>query len=283
MNSSEEKIELQEICINNDNNCRPIGIFWDLETCRIPDGKSVKHLVKRIIDYIIVDQMIDKIDVFYCFCDSIKLTKRLINQLNQSNVDILHVNSGSKQFDSKLRTRIEQFLYRYAINSTKLVLITADLSLITVLRMAKTRGSEVTLIYGKNIRANHLLTEDVVYNCIEFDSIIDGLKSSYNSRFGRSYNRNNSLIDKRLSYYSKRKRFHKKISRNRCYTSETIDSNHNSMAFTEQPNRLIDDQLVVCDQTIVNSCDDQSIINEEKSKCEVFTDFCCYFCNCIIS
>jgi len=122
MNSSEEKIELQEICINNDNNCRPIGIFWDLETCRIPDGKSVKQLVKRIIDYIIVDQMIDKIDVFYCFCDSIKLTKRLINQLNQSNVDILHVNSGRKQFDSKLRTRIEQFLYRYAMNENQISL-----------------------------------------------------------------------------------------------------------------------------------------------------------------
>jgi len=167
---------------------------------------------------------------------------------------------------------------------TKLVLITADLSLMSVLRIAKTRGSEVTLIYGKSIRANQLSAEDVVHNYIEFDSIIDGLKSSYNSRFGRSFNRNNSLIDKRLSYYSSRKRFHKKISRNnRCYTSETIDSNHNSMAFTSQPNRLIDDQFIVCDQTIVNSCDDQSIINEEKSKCEVFTDFCCYFCNCIIS
>jgi hypothetical protein len=282
MNSNEEKIELQEICINNEN-CRPIGIFWDLETCRIPDGKSVKQLVKRIIDYVIVDQMIDKIDVFYCFCDSIKLTKRLINQLNQSNVDILHVNSGRKQLDSKLRTRIEQFLYRYAINETKLVLITADLSLMSVLRMAKTRESEVTLIYGKSIRANQLLTEDIVDNCIEFDSTIDGLKSSHNSSFRRSFSRNNSLIDKRLSYYSKRKRFHKKISRNRSYNSETIDSNHKSMAFTEQPKRLIDDQLIVCDQTIVNSCDDQSIISEEKSKCEDITDFCCYFCNCIIS
>ena len=65
--------------------------------------------------------------------------------------------------------------------------------------------------------------------------------------------------------------------------SETIDSNHKSMAFTEQPKRLIDDQLIVCDQTIVNSCNDQSIISEEKSKCEDFTDFCCYLCNCIIS
>jgi citrate lyase gamma subunit len=282
MNSSEEKIELQEICINNDNNYRPIGIFWDLETCRIPDGKSVKQLVKRIIDFVIVDQIIDKINVFYCFCDSIKLTKRIINQLNQSNVDILHVNSGRKQLGSKLRTTIEHFLYRYAINETKLVLITTDLSLMSVLRMAKTRGSEVTLIYGKNI-SNQLLTEDIVDNCIGFDSITDGLKSSYNSHFRRSFNRNNSLIDKRLSYYSKRKRFHKKIWRNRCYNSETIDSNDKPMTFTEQPKRLIDDQLIVCDQTVVNSCDNQSIVSEENSKCEDFTDFCCYFCNCIVS
>ena len=64
----------------------PIGIYWDIENCMVPNGKSAQSIVKKIRDKFLGGR---KLIDFICVCDTSKLPITVIDGLNHAEVSIL--------------------------------------------------------------------------------------------------------------------------------------------------------------------------------------------------
>ena len=72
----------------------PIGVFWDIENCRVPRGKSALSLVQRIRDEFFTNH---KEVEFMCVCDINKENRDVIHELILAQVGLsLKFNSRSK-------------------------------------------------------------------------------------------------------------------------------------------------------------------------------------------
>ena len=61
----------------------PIGVFWDIENCHVPRGKSAQTIVQRIRDKFFTGQR--EVE-FMCVCDISKESKAIIQELNYAQV-----------------------------------------------------------------------------------------------------------------------------------------------------------------------------------------------------
>ena len=61
----------------------PIGVFWDIENCNVPRGKSALGIVQRIRDKFFTGQR--EVE-FMCVCDISKESKEVIQELNYAQV-----------------------------------------------------------------------------------------------------------------------------------------------------------------------------------------------------
>lgn len=105
---------------------RRAGIYWDIENCNVPSGKSVVELVQRIRSLVVKNHFIE--NEFVVVCDSSKLDKGILNDLNDCQVTVIHVNSTSKNAaDDKLKQCIQRFvdLFDSVGQPTALVLISS--------------------------------------------------------------------------------------------------------------------------------------------------------------
>ena len=61
----------------------PIGVFWDIENCRIPKGKSATAIVNRIREVFYPGRR--EVE-FMCVCDTTKEKKEVLEELNRAQV-----------------------------------------------------------------------------------------------------------------------------------------------------------------------------------------------------
>jgi len=100
---------------------RPIGIFWDIENCSVPCGRSVIKLVENIRQFVI-DRGFRESE-FLVVCDTHKCSHELLDDLNSSQVTVVHVSSSAKNAaDDKLKQQIIRFIDIHGYNSALLVL-----------------------------------------------------------------------------------------------------------------------------------------------------------------
>jgi meiosis arrest female protein 1 len=110
------------------DNIRPIGIFWDIENCSVPCGRSAVKLVEKIRQFIIDKGFREK--EFLVVCDTHKCPNELIDDLNSSQVTVVHVNSSAKNAaDDKLKQQICRFVETHGYQSALLVLTGMSLAL----------------------------------------------------------------------------------------------------------------------------------------------------------
>lgn len=125
-----------------------IGIFWDIENCQVPYGKSASELVQTIRRYLELEHPECRYAYdFVAACDVFRLreTQRITDQLNKVGVDVLHVNGMLKNAaDDKLKECIEKFADRHG-EDARLVLISGDADFAPAVRAARRKGEIVGL------------------------------------------------------------------------------------------------------------------------------------------
>jgi len=61
----------------------PVGIFWDIENCSVPNGRSAFHLAQKFRESFGAGKR--EVE-FMCVCDTLKETGEVINDLNKAHV-----------------------------------------------------------------------------------------------------------------------------------------------------------------------------------------------------
>ncbi|XP_048575860.1 uncharacterized protein LOC5520570 isoform X1 [Nematostella vectensis] len=111
--------------VRNINSEEPIGVFWDIENCPVPRGKSALSVVGKIRKVFFANKR--EVE-FMCVCDINKEKKEVIEDLNKAQVTVVHINATSKNAaDDKLRQSLRRFAQSYPSPAT-VILVSGDIN-----------------------------------------------------------------------------------------------------------------------------------------------------------
>ena len=83
----------------------PIGVFWDIENCHVPKGKSALHFVSKIRNEFFVGHAEAE---FMCVCDTKKECPDTIQELQDAQVSFHNYNSC--MFSTKITKYFEDIV-----------------------------------------------------------------------------------------------------------------------------------------------------------------------------
>uniref|UniRef100_H2Z5V1 NYN domain-containing protein n=1 Tax=Ciona savignyi TaxID=51511 RepID=H2Z5V1_CIOSA len=101
--TASENGDVSTVLFNKDSPKKifPIGVFWDIENCQVPSGKSSLAIVQKIRRQFFNDHVEAE---FMAVCDINKESRHVIQDLNNAQVNVIHVNAVAKNAaDDKLR------------------------------------------------------------------------------------------------------------------------------------------------------------------------------------
>ncbi|XP_053388921.1 meiosis regulator and mRNA stability factor 1-like [Mercenaria mercenaria] len=143
--------------------CLPIGVFWDIENCCVPKWKSALLVVKAVREKFFNGHR--EVE-FMCVCDTSKENKYIIQELNQAQVNVVHIDAVSKNAaDDKLRQNIRRFSDTHT-PPARIVLISSDVNFSTDLYDLRYRKKfDIILIHSQHIHQSLRLcaTESFLY------------------------------------------------------------------------------------------------------------------------
>ncbi|XP_077460554.1 meiosis regulator and mRNA stability factor 1 isoform X4 [Stigmatopora argus] len=127
-------------------NIPPVGVFWDIENCNVPSGRSAGVVVERIRSRFFQGHREAE---FICVCDISKESKAVIQELNNCQVTVAHINATAKNAaDDKLRQSLRRFAETHAAPAT-VVLVSSDVNFASELSDLRHRhGFQVILVHG---------------------------------------------------------------------------------------------------------------------------------------
>ncbi|CAH0384516.1 unnamed protein product [Bemisia tabaci] len=103
----------------------PIGVFWDIENCQVPRGRSAVAVAQAIRDKFFSGYREAE---FLVVCDVKKENAQVIQELNDAQVNLIHVSSTSKNAaDEKLRQSIRRFADIHG-SPAAIILISGDIN-----------------------------------------------------------------------------------------------------------------------------------------------------------
>ncbi|XP_016521976.1 meiosis arrest female protein 1 homolog isoform X4 [Poecilia formosa] len=129
-------------------NIPPVGVFWDIENCNVPSGRSAEAVVQRIRSRFFQGHREAE---FICVCDISKESKAVIQELNNCQVTVAHINATAKNAaDDKLRQSLRRFADTHAAPAT-VILVSSDVNFASELSDLRHRhGFQVILIHGNH-------------------------------------------------------------------------------------------------------------------------------------
>ncbi|XP_053713343.1 meiosis regulator and mRNA stability factor 1-like isoform X1 [Synchiropus splendidus] len=127
-------------------NIPPVGVFWDIENCSVPTGRSAGAVVERIRERFFQGHREAE---FICVCDISKESKAVIQELNNCQVTVAHIHATSKNAaDDKLRQSLRRFAETHTAPAT-VVLVSSDVNFASELSDLRHRhGFHVILVHG---------------------------------------------------------------------------------------------------------------------------------------
>ncbi|XP_047433402.1 meiosis regulator and mRNA stability factor 1 isoform X2 [Mugil cephalus] len=133
---------------NGPENIPPVGVFWDIENCSVPSGRSAGAVVQRIRNRFFQGHREAE---FICVCDISKESKAVIQELNNCQVTVAHINATAKNAaDDKLRQSLRRFAETHAAPAT-VVLVSSDVNFASELSDLRHRhGFQVILVHGNH-------------------------------------------------------------------------------------------------------------------------------------
>ncbi|XP_072319967.1 meiosis regulator and mRNA stability factor 1 isoform X2 [Eucyclogobius newberryi] len=127
-------------------NIPPVGVFWDIENCSVPSGRSAAAVVERIRSRFFQGHREAE---FICVCDISKENKSVIQELNNCQVTVAHINATAKNAaDDKLRQCLRRFAETHTAPAT-VVLVSSDVNFASELSDLRHRhGFQVILVHN---------------------------------------------------------------------------------------------------------------------------------------
>lgn len=129
-------------------NVPPVGVFWDIENCSVPSGRSAAAVVERIRSHFFQGHREAE---FICVCDINKESKSVIEELNNCQVTVAHINATAKNAaDDKLRQSLRRFAETHTAPAT-VVLVSSDVNFASELSDLRHRhGFQVILVHSNH-------------------------------------------------------------------------------------------------------------------------------------
>ncbi|XP_075686265.1 meiosis regulator and mRNA stability factor 1 isoform X2 [Rhinoderma darwinii] len=151
-------------------NLPPIGVFWDIENCSVPSGRSAVSVVKRIRERLFKGHREAE---FICVCDISKENKEVIEELNNCQVTVAHINATAKNAaDDKLRQSLRRFADTHTSPAT-VVLVSTDVNFALEISDLRHRHGFHIIIVHKNQASEALLHH--AHELIRFEEFISDL------------------------------------------------------------------------------------------------------------
>ncbi|XP_053327792.1 meiosis regulator and mRNA stability factor 1 [Spea bombifrons] len=151
-------------------NLAPIGVFWDIENCSVPSGRSAVAVVKRIRERLFKGRREAE---FICVCDISKENKEVIEELNNCQVTVAHINATAKNAaDDKLRQSLRRFADTHTSPAT-VVLVSTDVNFALELSDLRHRHGFHIILVHKNQASEALLHH--AHELIRFEEFISDL------------------------------------------------------------------------------------------------------------
>ncbi|KAM5152310.1 meiosis regulator and mRNA stability factor 1 isoform 2-T2 [Mantella aurantiaca] len=151
-------------------NLPPIGVFWDIENCSVPSGRSAVTVVKRIRERFFKGRREAE---FICVCDISKENKEVIEELNNCQVTVAHINATAKNAaDDKLRQSLRRFADTHTSPAT-VVLVSTDVNFALELSDLRHRHGFHIILVHKNQASEALLHH--AHELVLFEEFISDL------------------------------------------------------------------------------------------------------------
>ncbi|NWX50124.1 MARF1 factor, partial [Steatornis caripensis] len=145
-------------------NLPPIGVFWDIENCSVPTGRSAIAVVQRIREKFFKGHREAE---FICVCDISKENKEVIQELNNCQVTVAHINATAKNAaDDKLRQSLRRFADTHTAPAT-VVLVSTDVNFALELSDLRHRHGFRIILVHKNQASEALLHHAHELICFE--------------------------------------------------------------------------------------------------------------------
>ncbi|XP_064808307.1 meiosis regulator and mRNA stability factor 1-like isoform X5 [Oncorhynchus masou masou] len=136
-------------------NIPPVGVFWDIENCCVPSGRSAAAVVQRLRSHFFQGHREAE---FICVCDISKENKAVIQELNNCQVTVAHINATAKNAaDDKLRQSLRRFAETHTAPAS-VVLVSSDVNFASELSDLRHRhGFQVILVHKSGQTSGALL------------------------------------------------------------------------------------------------------------------------------
>uniref|UniRef100_A0A8C9VKB4 Meiosis regulator and mRNA stability factor 1 n=1 Tax=Scleropages formosus TaxID=113540 RepID=A0A8C9VKB4_SCLFO len=151
-------------------NLPPIGVFWDIENCSVPSGRSAGAVVQRIRNHFFQGHREAE---FICVCDISKENKEVIQELNNCQVTVAHINATAKNAaDDKLRQSLRRFADTHTAPAT-VVLVSSDVNFASELSDLRHRHGFQVILVHKNQASEALLQH--AHQHVAFEDFVSDL------------------------------------------------------------------------------------------------------------
>ncbi|XP_036147877.1 meiosis regulator and mRNA stability factor 1 isoform X6 [Monomorium pharaonis] len=147
------------------NHLPPIGVFWDIENCQVPKGRSAIAVTQLIRDKFFSGYREAE---FIVVCDVQKENSQIIQELNDAQVNLIHVAATCKNAaDEKLKQTIRRFADIHGSPSA-IILISGDINFAADLSDLRHRKKiHVILLHKKNTSEALILCANEHYDFME--------------------------------------------------------------------------------------------------------------------
>ncbi|XP_023680927.1 meiosis regulator and mRNA stability factor 1 isoform X4 [Paramormyrops kingsleyae] len=153
-------------------NLPPVGVFWDIENCSVPSGRSAVAVVQRIRNCFFLGHREAE---FICVCDISKESKEVIQELNNCQVTVAHINATAKNAaDDKLRQSLRRFADTHTAPAT-VVLVSSDVNFGSELSDLRHRHGFRVILVHKNQASEALLQH--AHQHVAFEDLVADLPS----------------------------------------------------------------------------------------------------------
>ncbi|XP_050521810.1 meiosis regulator and mRNA stability factor 1 [Daktulosphaira vitifoliae] len=160
----------------------PIGVFWDIENCQVPKGRSAVAVAQAIRDRFFIGYREAE---FLVVCDVKKENAQVVQELNDAQVNLVHVTSVCKNAaDEKLRLSMRRFADLHG-SPAAVVLVSGDVNFASDLCDIRHRKKmHVILLHNELCSESLILCANEHYNythLVEMLPLRNALRQSGNT------------------------------------------------------------------------------------------------------
>ena len=141
---------------------RRVRVLWDIENVRPNGAQGGLAAVTQLNDFLkqqgLMGPGVDTLVTAFCNARAIESHRRLMDELDKSNVEIVRTSDKREDSDRKLSLRLRRDMEVLPPAATSIVLISSDQDFRNDVQLAVQRGFEVTVLHNAPKDSRHAAT-----------------------------------------------------------------------------------------------------------------------------